>query len=148
MKTKLIILTTSLFFFQSVNGYEFTPLNQVPIKGEVSILYHFERCSTVFSYVWAQLSKNGSTKSKETAKLYLDRYLYLTNISWALRASIYNISNEKAQKDSSVQTRKYVDTYFIDGKEAFTRNGGYFTGIIKSDVQWCENIYKDLQEKK
>ena len=110
------------------------------------MLYHFERCSSAFSYIWAQLEKEGSTKAKETAKLYLGRYLNLTQISWLLREKIYNISSEKAQKDSSTQTRKFVDIYFKDGKEAFTKNGKYWSGIIKSDMEWCEGLYKEMQK--
>ena len=145
-KIKILAILTSLFFFQSVNAYEFTPLNQVPTEGDVSMLYHFERCSSAFSYIWAQLGKEGSAKAKETAQLYLERYLYLTKLTWLLREKTYNISSEKAQKDSSAQTRKYIDTYFKDGKEAFARNGGYFSGIIKSDMEWCEGLYKELQK--
>ena len=144
---KKIILVIGLIATQNINAYMFTPLDQIPLKGEVSLIYGAERCAALFSYFYAMLSKSNSNNAKKTSEKYLTRYTYMKTISWGMRVAFYKVSDEKAQKDSSVQFRKFVDIYLKDGKEAFSRNGGYFTGIIKADAQWCEGVYRDLKEK-
>tara|TARA_E500000331_G_scaffold230762_1_gene220946 strand:- start:14361 stop:14804 length:444 start_codon:yes stop_codon:yes gene_type:complete len=142
---KKIGLFVIIFYFlictQIVKANSITPLKvyleNKDIKDGTTQIFLLKRCSAVYAYASAIIKKKDLINS--------ENFIEIAN-NLLLKAVELMIVNEKikledASKKAEIERKKLFQSYIIDGKKNWEKNGSHFKGsYISEDMLICSKL--------
>tara|TARA_Y100001970_G_scaffold277821_1_gene382612 strand:+ start:2658 stop:3107 length:450 start_codon:yes stop_codon:yes gene_type:complete len=112
-------------------------------KGVTSIIYILNRCTGILTYNSIMMFKENA----EVGLYYNFMSSELMNLASKYYANHNNVSFDMALEVNSKRMMQLEEYYRQDADEMFLKNGMYLTGIVNSDLMFCENLNEDLKNK-
>ena len=145
---KIILSLILLIFFSSIskagNFKESVETYGKKNSGTTSLIYIFNRCAGITGYVHSMLEKEPN--SQKSSAIYLRVSAEMTNRAATLYSKHSNVDLNTALDENLKRMGSMLKLYQEDSKENFLKTGGYLTGIVKQDMDYCVKIEKEFQK--
>lgn len=113
-------------------------------SGTTSLIYIFNRCAAITGYVHSMLEKEPS--SQKSSAIYLRISTEMTNRAATLYSKHNKVDLNTALDENFKRLSSMLKLYQEDSKENFIKTGGYLTGIVKQDMDYCVEIEKEFNK--
>jgi hypothetical protein len=145
---KIILSLILLIFFSSIskagNFKESVETYGKKNSGTTSLIYIFNRCAGITGYVHSMLEKEPN--SQKSSAIYLRVSAEMTNRAATLYSKHSNVDLNTALDENLKRAVSMMKLYQEDSKENFLKTGGYLTGIVKQDMDYCVKIEKEFKK--
>ena len=145
MKRLIIYFLFSFFVFSNAYAKNFNQTIQKYLennKGNTEMVYAFNRCAAVFTYVATKLFNEPNQKERAL------NLVKLSSKSSELAAGIHSKYNKKTLNESLRMSESRMmeldKLYRQDGEEYFNKNGRFFSPVILDDLQYCTKEIVEL----
>ena len=113
-------------------------------SGTTSLIYIFNRCAGITGYVHSMLEKEPN--SQKSSAIYLRISAEMTNRATTLYSKHSKVDLNTAMDENLKRMGSMLKLYQEDSKENFIKTGGYLTGIVKQDMDYCVKIEKEFKK--